>query len=148
MRVANIAHFAGAILGALIGAAVVAPKPRRAALSLLTAVLVLGAFVGATFARPFINLSRDASDERRLAYDALMADRNAEAYRWLTDAIRIEPQNPDTWHNYAIACANLGKQDEAIKAMARAEQLKGGEQPQESSSDSSGDGWMKKLRGR
>jgi membrane associated rhomboid family serine protease len=122
-NVANVAHASGAALGLLVGYAIVLPSRRLIAGSIAAALILLG-FVGATVARPFINLSRYGGyEEGKWGYDDLIADRNQEAVQWLRDAVRYQPMVPSYWFNLGIAYERLNNQSAALSAYQRAYQL-------------------------
>jgi len=125
--VGNVAHGAGALIGALVGLAIVGRGVRRISATFATAVIVAGGLVGATVARPWVNLSKHgATGELRLGYDALMAGRNEEAAQWLADATRMEPRNASGWYDYGIAMSRIGRADAAAAAYAKAYELEPG----------------------
>jgi GlpG protein len=62
LNVANVAHAAGAVLGSLLGYAVVFPA-RRLRIAGSIGVLILLGLGGATFGRPFINFSSQGGYE-------------------------------------------------------------------------------------
>src|SRR5207248_4340125 len=71
--VANIAHGAGAVLGILVGAAIVLPRRRILISAGISAILLFGLW-GSTVGRPRINLSAQRGfEEGKWGYDALMA---------------------------------------------------------------------------
>jgi membrane associated rhomboid family serine protease len=122
--IANVAHGMGAVAGALLGWAISAPSRQRHTASAALTALVAAVFAGATFARPWINLSKEGgTDEGQLAYDALMANHNDEALRWLRDAIRMQPQVASYWFNIGIAYDRLNRHSEAMTAYKRAYDL-------------------------
>jgi Tfp pilus assembly protein PilF len=124
MPVANIAHGVGAVLGALIAAAIVTPeRGRSTAISMLVTLLVAAALIGATEARGLVNLSHDSAFEARLCYDALISNRNHDALRWGTQAVRIQPDAPGAWYNLGIAYQRTGSPQLAQDAYARAKAL-------------------------
>jgi rhomboid protease GluP len=121
--ITNIAHGVGAILGFLIGVAVVSRSPMRQILAAATGLVAVARIVGAVYARGWINYSHNGYGESLLGYRALEADDNAAAVRWLRDAVRIEPDNAYHWHNLGIAYLRLDRRDEAADAMRRAAAL-------------------------
>jgi membrane associated rhomboid family serine protease len=124
MPVGNVAHGVGALIGAAVGIAIAARGVRRISAAFATAVVVAGGLVGATVARPWVNLSNHgANGEFRLGYDALMADRNEEAARWLGEATRMEPGNATGWYDYGIALSRIGRAESAAAAYAKAYEL-------------------------
>lgn len=123
MPVANVAHGAGAVLGALIGFAT-APNGRRAAAGVGVMILVVAAITGSTVARPWVNLAKNGSlGEARLGYDALQAERNDDAARWYSDVTRMNPKGAGGWFNFAIALDRLGRAEVATTAFGRARYL-------------------------
>jgi len=121
--VANVAHGAGAILGALVGYAVTLPS-RRLVLGAATGAIVLFGIWGSTFGRPIVNLSGKAGyDEGKWGYDALVANRNEEAVRWLRDAVKLQPKASAYWFDLGIAYHRLGKMPAAMAAYSRAHEL-------------------------
>jgi len=58
-----------------------------------------------------------------MGYEALLADRNQEAARWLGDAVVYQPRLPVYWFNLGIAYQRLGNRTAAQAAYERAHQL-------------------------
>jgi membrane associated rhomboid family serine protease len=121
--IANVAHGAGAVAGAVLGWTICSRSWRilgSAAMAVLVAIVV----VSSTFARPWINLSKYRGyDEGKLGYDCLVANRNAEALRWLRDATVMQPTMGDYWFNMGIAYDRLNQHPEAMAAYRRAHNL-------------------------
>jgi membrane associated rhomboid family serine protease len=121
--VGNIAHGAGAVLGILTATAIVMPH-RRILIAVSIGVVLLFGLWGSTLGRPRINLSGKAGyEEAKWGYDALLADRNQEAARWLRDAVVYQPKLPVYWFNLGIAYQRLGNRTAAQAAYERAHQL-------------------------
>ena len=119
----NIAHGTGAVLGILTGIAIVAPRRRRLMVANIGAVLLFGLW-GSTLGRPRINLSgRAGYEEAKWGYDALRANHNEEAARWLRDVVLYRPKLPVYWFNLGIAYQRLGDRTAAQAAYERAHQL-------------------------
>jgi membrane associated rhomboid family serine protease len=121
MPVANIAHGVGAVLGALIGLSVSAP--RRAPYASLT-VLLLVACAAGVWARPFINLTDERAEELgRMGYRDLLAHRDAAALRHLRAALAVREDFPGAWYNLGIAYGRLGDEAKARDAFRRAAEM-------------------------
>lgn len=121
--VANIAHAVGTVLGLLIGAAIAVPHRRTMAVVPIASILVFGLW-GSTLGRPKINLSpRGGYEEGKWGYDALLADRNNEAVRWLSDATTYRPKLPVYWFDLGVAYQKLGNVKAALAAYQRAQEL-------------------------
>jgi len=126
--VANVAHAAGAILGALIGLAITNPQ-RRLAIGAVTVAVVFFGLWGATLGRPVLNLSGKAGyDEGKWGYQDLLANRNQEAVRWLRDATKLQPGIAEDWFNLGLAYLRIGNKAAAKSAFERAHQLKPSEE--------------------
>ncbi len=121
--VANVAHGAGAVLGALVGYAITLPNRRKLLTSVISAIVLFGIW-GSTFGRPMVNLSSAGGyEEGKWGYDALVANRNEEAVRWLGDAVEYQPKVPQFWFDLGIAYHRLGKMPAAMAAYQRAHDL-------------------------
>jgi membrane associated rhomboid family serine protease len=124
LPVANVAHGAGWLVGMVVGAAMATRGTRRLVFVGGVAVVLAASVAAATVARPLVNASRRAGDEEaRLGFDALTADRNAEAVVWYTDATRLAPGEAGNWYNMGIAHDRLGHKAESIAAFDRAAKL-------------------------
>lgn len=119
----NIAHAAGAVLGALVACAVVFPRQRAFISAGIGALLVFGLW-GSTFGRPKINLSGKAGyEEGKWGYQALVNRHDKEAARWLGDAVIYQPRMAIYWYDLGIAYQRLGNTKSASDAYRRAHQL-------------------------
>lgn len=124
MRVANLAHAAGAAVGLLLGWAVGARGGARARAAALTALFTAVTLVGATVGRPLVNRSpRRGQDESRLGYLALVADDPRDAARWLEQATEFAPEDARSWWNLGIAYGRLGRRADAARAFDTARRL-------------------------
>lgn len=122
-NVGNVAHGAGAVLGALLGSANVYPRRRVLLCGVMLGLIVLGV-CGSTFLRPSVNFSNQGGyEEEKWGYDELMANRNQEALRWLRDAVKYQPKMAPFWGNLGIAYHRLNRMSEAVSAYERAYQL-------------------------
>jgi membrane associated rhomboid family serine protease len=121
--VANVAHGAGAILGALTGLAITLPNRRRPLVASIVAIFLFGLW-GATLGRTIVNLSGKAGfEEGKWGYDALIANQNQDAVRWLRDAAKLQPKVSVYWFDLAIAYERLGNMPAAMAAYQRAHEL-------------------------
>jgi tetratricopeptide (TPR) repeat protein len=124
--VANVAHGAGALLGVLPGYALALPDRRKSLVASVAAVVLFGIW-GATIGRPVVNLSGKAGyEEGKWGYDALMADENEQAIRWLDDASRLQPKESTYWFDLGIAYARVGNAPAAAAAYKHAVELEPG----------------------
>ena len=122
-NVGNIAHGTGALLGFLLGYAIVFPGRQRVVAGVIVALLLFG-FWGSTLGRPFINFSRQGGyEEEKWGYDALIANRDQEAVGWLGDAVRYQPKQSTFWFNLGLAHQRLNNQYAALSAYQRAYEL-------------------------
>jgi membrane associated rhomboid family serine protease len=128
MLVGNVAHGVGFLLGLGVGWFATARRASlRAIAAAVTLTVTLALVAAAVFARPYINFSPNAAlEEANAGYEALNADQNEAAVRWLRDAKRMRPALAGTWFNLAIAYDRLGKRAEAAAAYDRAYQLEPG----------------------
>jgi membrane associated rhomboid family serine protease len=122
-NVANVAHAVGALLGLLLGYAIVLPVRRSIFVGGIAALILFG-FCGATFGRPFVNLSSHGGyEEGQWGYDALIANQNQEAIRWYRDAVKYQPKIASFWFNLGIAYQRSNDQEAAAAAYQRAYEL-------------------------
>ena len=122
-NVANVAHAAGGVLGLLLGYALVLPARRTLIASTIGVLLVFG-FCGATFGRPYVNLSSYGGyEEARWGYDSLIANRNGEAIRWYRDAVKYQPKVSSFWFNLGIVYQRSKDEGAASLAYQRAYDL-------------------------
>lgn len=120
MRIANIAHGAGAVLGILTGYAVAAPHRRVLFVPAVAATVSFGLWA-ATLGRPLVNFSPTGGlEEARWGYEALVANRNQEAVRWFRDATAYQPKNAEFWYDLGIAYQRLDNQSAALAAYSKA----------------------------
>ena len=121
--VANVAHASGALLGVLLGYAIVIPK-RRVLVGAGIATLILFGLCGATFARPLVNFSSQGGyEEGKWGYDALIVNKNQEAVRWFRDAVKYKPKVAAFWFDLGIAYQRVNDQQAATSAYQRAYEL-------------------------
>jgi GlpG protein len=128
-NIANIAHGAGAVFGAIIAWAIQPGSdglPSRTRVPATTGLVVLSAicFWAATAGRPLVNYSRDSdSDLLNLGYEALMHDQNEKAAHYLEIATSMRHPQHGSWFDLGIAYERLGKLKESETAFAKAAQV-------------------------
>jgi membrane associated rhomboid family serine protease len=126
MPIANAAHGAGALLGALLGLAL-SPFPRRRmrgriGLGVAAAALALACTVG----RPYVNLWGARAWELGWdGYVALKAGDLETAVRCYEASVERDPEYAHAWHNLGVAYARLGRVQDSLRARHRAAQLEG-----------------------
>lgn len=118
--IANVAHGVGALLGGLVGFAVVGAGARRWAAGLAVPALVAASWAGAGPLRPRVNLAHDASGSFQLGYQALEAGRFEEGVKHYRVVVATNPRSAAAWYNLGIAYENLRRWDEAVEAYRRA----------------------------
>jgi membrane associated rhomboid family serine protease len=105
--IGNIAHGAGLLIGMLVGA-LSGPALQKALKPTVAAVVICG-LIAATVARPLINHTRYAgNEEENWGLDALKANNNQEAVRWLRDAVLYQPSKADYSFNLGVAYFRTG----------------------------------------
>lgn len=124
-HVANVAHGAGAGLGALAGLVMSPPDGyRRSAAAAALLVALVGVFGIGAFARSYVNLTGSAGVE--LAEEALHALQRGDdeaAAALLERAVRQRRVHGGWWHNLGIAYERLGRDRDAARAYRQAAKL-------------------------
>jgi membrane associated rhomboid family serine protease len=123
-HVGNVAHGAGALLGALVGAILTTQGKLRA--GTIGCLVIVSSFVvwAASAGRPYVNLAGDEARELAfLGYEALLDDDNGRAAELLGQAVLARGADASMWFNLGIAYQRLGRNDEAADAYRRAAQL-------------------------
>jgi GlpG protein len=121
MRVANIAHGAGVVFGALIGLAIVFQDWRRWAAA--NGVVVLAILVGlaASVGRPHVNLSSASGELLAMQADEeITQGKNERAVRLYREALAYNPREARWWYNLGVAHHRLGEKEQALEAFERA----------------------------
>jgi membrane associated rhomboid family serine protease len=117
--VANVAHGAGAFLGALAGFAVADAQRRRAFAAAIAAVLLFGTWA-VTVGRPIVNLSSQGGvGECRLGYDAYEAKNFDQAAYWLRLSVSYRAVPGVCWSALGAIEDTLGKPERAIAAFRK-----------------------------
>lgn len=124
MPVGNVAHASGAALGASLGYAACARGVRRAAAGGLAAALLATFILCSTVLRPAVNFSRFGNaEEFKLGYDALRAEQNDAAARYLRRAASYRRADASCWYDLGIAYERLGRRSDATNAYQHASTL-------------------------
>jgi GlpG protein len=133
MAIANVAHGSGAILGAMLGYAIVEKdKRRKAGYAALIVISMLAIFAAASVGRKYVNFTGGFEQEQehkaykyqQLGYDACLAGKFAEAAEFYEKAVAIDDSHAGWWHNLGLCRARLGEADKAKEAFRREAQLK------------------------
>jgi membrane associated rhomboid family serine protease len=126
MAVANVAHGAGAVIGALVGLAMSARSSGRRALAGGGIAAFIGvSFAGATVLRPRVNLAHDGIASFQLGYQAIQERRYEDAVRSYRETLAVQPNDWKAWHNLGIACEGAGDAECALGAYRRSYELDG-----------------------
>lgn len=124
-HVANVAHGAGAVFGALAGL-VMSPSEgyRRPAAATALLAVVIAVFAAGAFARPYVNFTGAAGWElAQQGYDALQRDDDQRAVELLERAVRSRHDQGGWWHNLGIAYDRVDRPRDAAAAFRRAAEL-------------------------
>jgi membrane associated rhomboid family serine protease/Tfp pilus assembly protein PilF len=122
-HVANIAHGMGFVVGVVLGDVVSRSRPVPRLLgALLVAALVGGAVLGASYYRPYLNLSSAGADFAYLGYQASVEGRNADAIRYYRRALELDAKDAGTWFNLGISLAKENP-DESVTSFREAHRL-------------------------
>lgn len=124
MNVANVAHAAGGVVGALLGWTIGARGRARVRAAAGTVLFGALALLGATVRRPWVNIAPDRGlDESRLGYESLLAGEPDEAVRWLSMATELNPKDARSWFNLGVAYQRLNRLRDASLAYETARRL-------------------------
>jgi membrane associated rhomboid family serine protease len=124
MRVANVAHGAGAMLGILTGLAVAGHGLPRYLYAGAAGALVALALFGGSFVRPYLHPHEDAGrDFAQKGLQELKAGRYQEGAELYERAVQADSDHANWWYNLGVAYVRLRKADEAEAALARAVRL-------------------------
>ena len=121
MLIGNIAHGVGALLGILLGKAVVSGAPQRSlyVAALLPSMALFG--LASTVARPYVNWSREpGSIEAEMAYGELRFGNPAGARDLFEKALAENRLQPCWWHSLGKAHRQLKNLKKAHEAFERA----------------------------
>jgi GlpG protein len=128
MPVGNVAHGVGAVLGYLLGCAVVADGRQRLAYAGLTTGAVALSLLAASVGRPYVNLAGRGGESRPVAgqrlaylgYRELEARRDEAAADYFRKALALDPSQASWWYNLGVAYTRLDREEEALDAFEHA----------------------------
>ena len=124
MRVANVAHGSGAILGLILAAAIVARGRARAAAIAGVVTFVLAGAVLASVGREYVNLAPpDAAREAYRGYVGAKQGRYEEAARRYRRAVELDGGKSIYWYGLGVTLQHLGQMNEAADAYRKAHEL-------------------------
>lgn len=121
---ANVAHGAGCVLGAIVGFAIAAPGRSR-----ILARIGLGICLGCigllgTVGRRYVNFTMDGGEAlAHMADVAFKTDDWGRAAKFLEQAVAYHRTNPREWFNLYVAYTRLGRHRDAIAALKHAPAL-------------------------
>ena len=122
--VGNVAHLAGAALGALLGAAIGSQGVRKRIVIYLLSVSVILIVAGASIGRRYINLSSRSGQE--FAYRAYREQEQGHAEsaaRLYRKALEFDDRQASWWYNLGIAYQTMGEYQRAFEAYEQAVRL-------------------------
>lgn len=123
-NVANVAHGAGAGLGALMGLAYTSKEKWWSVHSGALALSLLVVVAMSTFARPYVNLSGDVAQElARSAGRAFDDGDYARSAGCLERAVALDEGHAYIWYNLGLSYARMGRAADAVRALERAHSL-------------------------
>jgi GlpG protein len=121
MEIGNVAHAAGAAVGLLLGAAIVAQGGWRKITTGATAAFVLFCLTGALVARPYINRVADIGGELAyLGYRDLERGQYESSIRLFNQALERNGRQGGWWYNLGVAYSRLNRHQEALGAFEQA----------------------------
>ncbi len=132
MAIGNVAHGSGAILGGLLGFAIVEKdKLRKIGYVAGLATLMLAIFAAASVGRPYVNFSGDVERQKynralsiaQQGNQSFDAGKFEEAAEFYSRALAIDDSEAAFWYNLGLCRLRLGKPDQACEAFRRAAAL-------------------------
>jgi membrane associated rhomboid family serine protease len=124
LRIANVAHGSGALLGAALGWSLSGPRDRRGWRWLLFPALTLLFTLAGQFGRPYLNYSPSRAREVfAIGYTQEQAGDDQAALASFREATRILADFEEAWWNQGVCLQGLGRMDEAETAFQRARNL-------------------------
>lgn len=124
LRIANVAHGAGAVLGAGVGWVCNARGARRGAALAALATTFAICLLGATVARPFVNHGRGLSlTLSQRAFDAVRDGDTAVALSLAEEAVDRDPENGSAQWSLGVAQVLGGSVDAGLASLKKADEL-------------------------
>ena len=126
LPVANVAHGAGCLLGALLGWTIgLRDRGNRVLCGVALSATLILCILGGTVARPYVNFTKEAGYEFAYrGYVALERGDNEKAAHLYERAVAIDAQQWGWWNNLGIAYRGLHRKEDAVDAFSRATALK------------------------
>jgi membrane associated rhomboid family serine protease len=117
MPIGNVAHGAGALIGAILGIAVVHPGTRKACTAGIASLLIISA-IGASVGRPYVNLAGAADEEHFCeGHAALQKKDYMKAREHFRQGVAVNPNNAYAWANLGLCeavCENFPASNTAL----------------------------------
>lgn len=124
LRIANVAHGSGALLGAALGWSLSGARDRRGWRWLLFPGLTLLFTLAGQYGRPYLNFSPSRAREVfAIGYAQEQADENRAALASFINATRILPDFEEAWWNQGVCLQKLGRREEAEVCFQRSREL-------------------------
>jgi len=124
MPIANVAHGAGFVLGALFGCAASAKASSRYALASAAGALLLACFVASAWLRPWVNWGEGgglaAWADAQKAYEAADYTESERLYEYAT---AVDPEDARLWFNLGVTRQRMENDAGARAAYERASAL-------------------------
>ncbi len=121
LRVGNVAHGMGAVLGAMLGFCIVSEGSVRQMAEVSLGLVLVASFLLATLGRAFVNLAPVTWEKSAyLGYQELVDHNYQEAVHHLQTAVRLNPHEAGNWCNLGIAYAQMGMEEKARDALRHA----------------------------
>lgn len=109
LNIANVAHGAGLLLGFLAGVAIAKKGFTRLLATLLVVIVCVGGVAASVYARPYINITKEAYRyEQYWCFHALKDRKNGEALYWCGQALLYDKGNFDNALNMGIVYESMG----------------------------------------
>lgn len=125
LPVANVAHAAGAGMGALIGLTIASRHRTRTLLAVACAAVVAASIIVPPMVFRFVNKSHAAYDLAYRGYEASVRQDHAKAAALLEQSVALDPSDASTWVNLGSARVGLKQWQGAYDAYEQAIKIAG-----------------------